>query len=84
MNVLPPKHPKTHLDYGISCEKALDLPLQDLIDRAVKAGWDTRTVVVALQSVAWNRASAYEEDPDPEDEESDIGQRRLRSNRRVV
>jgi hypothetical protein len=71
MNVPSPKHPKTHPDYAINCEEALDLPLQDLIDRAVQTGWDTRTVMVALQSVAFNRALAYEEDPDPEDDESE-------------
>lgn len=72
MKVPSPKHPKTHPDYAINCEEALDLPLQDLIDRAVQAGWNTRTVLVALQSVAFNRAIAYEEDPDPEDDESEI------------
>ncbi|KQQ78110.1 hypothetical protein ASF70_02490 [Rhizobium sp. Leaf321] len=50
----------------------LNLPVQDLIDNAVQSVWDTRTVMVALQSVAWNRAAAYEEDPDPEDAESEI------------
>lgn len=74
MDIQSPKHPKTHPDYAINCEEALDLPLQYLIDRAVQAGWDTRTVMVALQSVAFNRALAYEEDPDPEDDESEIGQ----------
>jgi hypothetical protein len=73
MEIRPPKQVKTHPDYGINCEEALDLPLQDLIDRAVQAGWDTRTVMVALQSVAFNRANAYEEDPDPEDADSEIG-----------
>lgn len=72
MNVPSPKHPKTHPEYATSCEEALDLPLQDLIDRAFQAGWDTRTVMVALQSVAFNRAIAYDEDPDPEDAESEI------------
>jgi len=52
----------------------LNLPVQDLIDNAVQSVWDTRTVMVALQSVAWNRAAAYEEDPDPEDAESEISE----------
>lgn len=56
----------------MDCEEALNSPLQDLIDDAVQAGWDMRTVIVALQSAASNRAIAYEEDPDPEDEESEI------------
>jgi hypothetical protein len=72
MKVSSPKRQKTHPEYGMDCEKALDLPLQNLIDVAVQAGWDTRTVLVALQSIAWNRATAYAEDPDPEDVESEI------------
>lgn len=50
----------------------LNLPVQDLIDNAVQSVWDTRTVMVALQSVAWNRAAASQEDPDPEDAESEF------------
>lgn len=72
MNVPSPEHPKTHHDYAINCEEALDLPLQDLIDRAAQAGWNTRTVIVALHSLAWNRAIAYEEDPDPENGKGEI------------
>jgi hypothetical protein len=72
MNVLPPKHSKGYPDYELDCEQALDLPLQDLIDVAVQAGWDTRTVIRSLETVARNRAIAYEEDPDPEDAESEI------------
>lgn len=72
MNASSPKHPKTHPDYAINCEEALDLPLQDLIDRAVQAGWDTRIVMVALQSVAFNRANRLRGRPDPEDEESEV------------
>lgn len=72
MNVSSPKHPKTHPEYASNCEEALELPLQDLVDDAVQAGWNTRTVLVALQSLAWNRAIAYEEDPNPEDGKGEI------------
>jgi hypothetical protein len=72
VNVPSPEHPKTHPEYASNCEEALDLPLKDLIDRAAQAGWNTRTVIVALQSLAWNRAIAYEEDPDPEDKKCKI------------
>jgi hypothetical protein len=62
MYVMPPKHSKIHPDYGTDCEEALDLPLQDLINVAVQAGWNKRTVIVALQNVVWNRAlSSYRE-----------------------
>jgi hypothetical protein len=71
MDVFSPKHPKSHFDYSLECEEALDLPLQELIDIAVQAGWDTRTVIKALESVAQNKAIAYEQDPDPEDDPSE-------------
>lgn len=58
MDIFPPSILKTNRDYGLSCEVALDLPVQ--------AGWDTREVIAAIGSVAANKAIAFEEDPDPE------------------
>jgi len=57
-----------HPDYALSCEEALDLPLRDLVDQAVQAGWKPRVIFKALQEVAKNQGLAYEEDPDPEDD----------------
>jgi hypothetical protein len=68
MNISEPTFARTHPDYRLACEKAMDLPLQDLIDQAAQAGWDTRMVIAAIESVAVNKSIAYEEDPDPEDE----------------
>lgn len=42
--------------------------MQDLVDQAVQAGWDTREVIAAIGSVASNKGIAYEEDPDPVDD----------------
>ncbi|TCM58209.1 hypothetical protein C8J36_101108 [Rhizobium sp. PP-F2F-G48] len=42
--------------------------MQELIEDAVQAGWDTRTIFKALAKVAAAKAIAYEEDPDPEDD----------------
>lgn len=69
MNIASPTYDRAHPDYDLACEEALDLPLQDLIDQAAQAGWDTRRVIAAIGSVSANKAIAYEEDPDPEDEE---------------
>lgn len=68
MNIPPPTVDRKHPDYALACMNALDLLVQDLIDRAAQAGWDTRLVIAAIESVAANKAIAYEEDPDPEDE----------------
>lgn len=56
-------------EYQHACEKVLDLPIQDLIDRAVQAGWRTAEVIAAVQVVANKKLIAYGEDPDPQDEE---------------
>jgi hypothetical protein len=66
--IFSPRFAKNHPDYTLECEEALDLHVQELIDDAVQAGWDTRTVIEALENVAKAKALAYEEDPDPEDE----------------
>jgi len=68
MEIASPKTEVTHPDYGLSCEEALDIPARELIDGAIQAGWDPRTVYKALAEVARNQALAYEEDPDPEDD----------------
>jgi hypothetical protein len=66
MDISSPKSDTDHPDYSLSCEEALDIPARDLIDRAIQAGWEPRTVFKALAEVARNQGLAYEEDPDPE------------------
>ena len=69
--IFSPKFTKDHPDYALEAEEALDLHVQELIDDAVQAGWDTRTIIKALENVAKAKALAYEEDPDPEDAPSE-------------
>ncbi|MUO72884.1 hypothetical protein [Agrobacterium vitis] len=68
MAVTTPNFASEHPDYALSCEEALDLPLRDLVDQAVQAGWKPRVIFRALQEVAKNQGLAYDEDPDPEDD----------------
>ena len=39
-------------DRFLDCEEALEHAVQDLIERAERAGWDTIEITVALQSLA--------------------------------
>ncbi|SES47428.1 hypothetical protein [Rhizobium sp. NFR03] len=71
MDVVSPSFPPNHSDYDLACQVALDLPVQDVIDRAVLAGWRTEDVLSALEEVAKSKAVAYQHDPDPEDEATD-------------
>jgi hypothetical protein len=66
--IFSPTFAKDHPDYALEAEEALDLPVQELIEDAVQAGWDTRTIFKALAKLAAAKAIAYEEDPDPEDD----------------
>lgn len=70
--IFSPKFTKTHPDYALEAEEALDLHIHELIDDAVQAGWETRTVIKAIESVAASKAIAYEEDPDPEDNPGEV------------
>lgn len=45
---LSPHHP----DYDLSCQVALDLPIQELVEGAVQAGWRRADVLSALEEVA--------------------------------
>ncbi|KQS84837.1 hypothetical protein [Rhizobium sp. Leaf383] len=68
--IFSPTFAKTHPDYALEAEEALDLHVQELINDAVQAGWDTRVIIKALETVAKAKSVAYEEDPDPEDDDS--------------
>ncbi|KQS67563.1 hypothetical protein ASG39_22830 [Rhizobium sp. Leaf371] len=62
--IFSPKFSMDHPDYALECEEALDLHVQELIEDAVRAAWDTRTIFKALAKLAAAEAIAYEEDPD--------------------
>ena len=73
MDIASPTLPPQHPDYDLACQVALDIPVQDLIDRAVQAGWRASAVVSALEEVTKGKGLAYNQDPDPEDNDSEIG-----------
>lgn len=61
---LSPHHP----DYDLSCQVALDLPIQELVEGAVQAGWRRADVLSALEEIASSRALVYQKEPDPQDD----------------
>lgn len=61
----PPSKPMSDADAQIDCELAIDIPVRDLIDAIIQAGWSPQIAYAALKSVAENQTLAYLEDPDP-------------------
>jgi hypothetical protein len=64
-----PQHP----DYPLECQVALDIPVQNLFERAVQAGWRAAADISVLEEVTKSKALAYNQDPDTEDDNSEIG-----------
>ncbi|WP_421578623.1 hypothetical protein [Shinella sp. M31] len=64
-NISPPRKPMNDPDAQIDCELAIDVPVRDLVDAIIQAGWAPEIAYAALKSVAENQALAYMEDPDP-------------------
>jgi len=52
-------------DAQIDCELAIDVPVRELVDAIIQAGWARDVAYAALKSVIENQALAYMEDPDP-------------------
>ena len=65
MDIAAPSHQPETEDYLLECQEALDLPLAELVDKAIGAGWEPRRVYKAVEELARMQALAYEEDPDP-------------------
>ncbi|PYE22680.1 hypothetical protein C8J32_11037 [Rhizobium sp. PP-CC-3A-592] len=63
--IFSPKFAKDHPEYVLECEEAMDLPIQELIEEAVQAGRDNKTIFKVLAKLTGAKALAYEEDPDP-------------------
>ena len=74
MEIPAPKHPIDHPAYNADLQEALDYPVLDFVDRIGAAGWSKREAFKALAEVIRNQALAYEEDPDPEDDASELGE----------
>ena len=53
-DIPPPTVPFGNADRHYWCQMAVELPLQDLIENAVKAGWNETEVITAIIEVADN------------------------------
>jgi hypothetical protein len=62
------KHPVSHEDRHISCQEAVDGPIQAIIDRACTQGWGTIETISAMEEVLKNLRTAYAEDPNLDDD----------------
>lgn len=49
----------------IICEAAIELPVRELVDAIIQAGWQPMVVYAAMKVVAERQGNAYTEDPDP-------------------
>lgn len=65
LSIPSPRKPMSDVDAQIDCELAIDVPVRDLVDAIIQAGWAPDVAFAALKSVAENQAQAYMEDPDP-------------------
>ena len=69
--------PKRSIDdphYNVELQEALDFPVLDFVDRIGATGWNKREAFKALAEVIHNQALAYEQDPDPEDDASEMSE----------
>ncbi|MBP1842036.1 hypothetical protein J2046_000280 [Rhizobium petrolearium] len=53
-SIPPPTVPPGNENRHLFCQMAVELPLQDIIEGAVKAGWDDKEVLAAIIEVADN------------------------------
>ncbi|TCL90796.1 hypothetical protein C8J38_107158 [Rhizobium sp. PP-WC-2G-219] len=55
--IFSPKFAKDHPEYVLECEEAMDLPIQELIEEAVQAGRDNKTILRCWPSSQEQRRS---------------------------
>ncbi|WP_105430253.1 hypothetical protein [Neorhizobium sp. T6_25] len=58
-DIPPPTVPEDAENRHLFCQMAIEIPLQDLIQAAVKAGWDEPEVLTAIIEVADNLMLAH-------------------------
>lgn len=61
---------------SMECEHHFDLPIRDLIDQAVTAGWTALEAFIAIEEVVKEQRQAYQADPDPAEASGEMGQAR--------
>lgn len=66
MNTLitSPRKPMSDVDAQLDCESAIEVPVRELVDAIIQAGWSPEIAYAALHDVVANQAHAYSEDPD--------------------
>ncbi len=50
---------------SMECEHHFSLPLRELIDQAVTAGWTVQEALIAIEEVVKDERQAHMADPDP-------------------
>lgn len=63
-----PGQAMSDVDSQIICEAAIELPVRELVDAIIQAGWQPMVVYAAMKVVAERQGNAYTEDPDPSDD----------------
>ncbi|CDZ52338.1 Hypothetical protein NGAL_HAMBI1189_44350 [Neorhizobium galegae bv. officinalis] len=58
-DIPPPTVPADNENRHLFCQMAIEIPLQDLIQTAVRAGWDEPEVLTAIIEVADNLMLAH-------------------------
>ncbi|MDQ0323862.1 hypothetical protein QO002_006069 [Pararhizobium capsulatum DSM 1112] len=66
-------------EYDFQCQQALQLAVLALVDQATQAGWATQSTLKALGEIVTNQTLAYDHDPDPAEDDSDLNGRRHHS-----
>jgi hypothetical protein len=71
--ILPPAASASDVDMQLELERAIEIPLSELVDAAIQAGWAPKVVFAALRDAVATQEVAYSEDPDPADDPTSAG-----------
>lgn len=63
-----PRKPMSDVDTQIDCESIIDVPVRQLIDDIIRAGWAPEIAYAAIRDVVENQRLAYTADRDPVDD----------------
>jgi hypothetical protein len=67
--IKPPNPSVSDVDRKIQLEEQIDPLFADIIDQFVSAGFGTKETIKAMHDVLDHRRFAYDQDPDPADDE---------------
>jgi hypothetical protein len=66
--ISPPQEARSDVDLQFDCQTAIDVPVRDLVDEIIQAGWPPKIAYAAMKNVIEQQILAYVEDPDPADD----------------